>query len=259
MAIEGVNKKKKVAKGKVNKFGDSSFSMEASGQPPPAFLARGQGFFNKLPHYPATENNANASLTNLASDNQSLHKIYLFVDRFTTGWAVAGEYAQTHTSRSYYPRHLSQSDLVVEGQMANQYEYDKLVRYVVHHQHSILSATEYTGSDFQAVDFAMFKPPNPNAFDHFRPVKYKIAITHMEAGHERFKNAPAFTLTCKVLFDYTRGREDIVQAIDRKITYRQVFGAFTNPTPHIGETAAETAKAKKAAANLAEKKKFGLH
>ena len=239
--MAGVNSKnnRKKASAIIKTASDTEFSQEASGQPP-SFQAKGKGYFNRLPDFPATARNANAVLENKATKSDTLNKIYMFVDRFHTGWAVAGEMAQTHTSRTFYPRHLSQDDLVIEGQVANQYEYDRLVRFTMHSQNRVLDATDYTGTDFLATDFSMFKPQRAHTIDHFRPFKYKVAIINMEAGHERFKNAPAFTLTCKVLFDYTRGQEDVVRILDLKRDYHQIFGDYANPIPFVDNAGGET-------------------
>lgn len=211
-------------------FGNLAFTDKPHGQPN-TFTPKkvGMNGYNTLPDFPATERNANASLHNRAVfDNNPQHKLYLFVDNVSTGWKVAGETTQTHDSRTFYPRNLTQDDVVITGTVANNYEYDKLVRFVEHHQNSILGAEDFRGNYFAAVDFQLFKPANANTIYHTSTggskMFYTIAILSIEAGAERFKNAPTYTLRCKVLHDHLRGRSELDQAIDRTITYKEIFG-----------------------------------
>jgi hypothetical protein len=222
--------------------------------------------YNILPDFPATERNANASLHNRAVfDNNPQHKLYLFVDSVSTGWRVAGETTQTHDSRTFYPRNLTQDDVTISGTVANNYEYDRLVRFVEHHQNSILGAEDFRGNYFAAVDFRLFKPANANTIYHTNSESgegsgsrmfYTIAILGISAGAERFKNAPTYTLRCKVLHDHLRGRSELDQAIDRTITYKEIFGgpkvALKNPI-YTAKTAASQDAAAKIKANEREK------
>lgn len=250
MSVNRKNKRKAGFTGisNIKTAGNSSWSVVANGQPPD-FKAKGKGLHTTYPRIEANEHNANATLLNEVTGG----KMYLWVDSFKTGWQVAGELSQTHTSRSFYPLHLSQADLVIQGHVANQHQYDELVVWVSGSQNNLLAATEYTGSDFKGVNFSLFRPQGINTFDHFRPVKYKVAITNIASGHERFVFAPAFTLTCKVLYDYTRNREDLVRVLDIRSNYHKIFGDYSSPEANIdasagGEKSVTTQKKAKAKA-----------
>jgi len=242
-------------------FGNLAFTQGPHGQPN-TFKAKGKGYFNKLPRFPATEQNANAVLHNRATANANEeHKIYLFVDYVSTGWKVAGETTQTHDSRSFYPRNLIQNDVEIRGTVANNYEYDRLVRFVEHHQNSVLSAETFRGNYFPAVEFLLFKPANSSSFYHTSTgasggkMFYTIAILGIEAGAERFKNAPTFTLRCKVLHDHLRGKSELDQAIDRKINYKEIFGGpkvALNTARYTAKTAPSKDTAVRVSANERE-------
>ena len=113
--------------------------------------------------------------------------------------------------------------------MANQYEYDLLVEFVEYHQNQVLNSPAWLATQpvqVNGADFLLFSPQNnkdyrfiPDEAPHplrgeLQPL-YKnqgkitnfyvmVAITNIQAGHERFQFAPAFTLTCMVLYDYWR-------------------------------------------------------
>jgi hypothetical protein len=121
--------------------------------------------------------------------------------------------------------------------MANQYEYDLLVEFVEKHQRRMLTQTLVpSNSPVQVVgaDFLLFRPQNnpwavqeamydtvyltrsnftmiPTAAPgvlakgaETNKFHVLLAITNLEAGHERFMFAPAFTLTANVIWDYWR-------------------------------------------------------
>lgn len=243
--------------------GSLDFSQEAHRQPD-TFLAKGKGFYNKTTGYEATVNNANASIHNKATPggNDDAHKLYLFVDYVSTGWKVAGETTQTHDSRTFYPRNLIQNDVEIRGTVPSNYEYDKLVRFVEHHQNSVLRAEDYNGDFFRAVEFELFQPNAPNSFYHFRPLYYRIAILSIRAGAERFNHAPTFTLRCKVLHDYLSGRDEVAQSIDKALTYKEVYGdpdIDIKNASYIAKTAISKEVAAKVAANKESNSRLGKH
>lgn len=238
MAINGINKKAKV-QGKTPTSAPGVWGNLVH-QPPP-FRATGKGWFNTLPDFPASAKNANGCLLNQGADptQGTLYKTYLFVNGIETGWQLAGERAQTVTSRSFYPRNLTQDEMSIYGQMANQHEFDRLVEFVLHHQHTILKADDVL-DEIPAVRFTLFRPVAGRTFDHFRALSYQVAVTDIEAGAERFKNAPEFRITCKVLNDYLQTKPEVQDQFSRKIDYKSIFGDYTNPDPSISGTAPET-------------------
>lgn len=236
MAVNGVNKKKK----QFAESSSASFIAPASGNPP-AFRATGRGWFNKYPGFAANSANANGSLTNRATSrsNDDLYKVWLFIDAIQTGWKLAGETSQGQLGRIIYPRNLTQDQVSIEGTCASQFEYDKIVQFVEHHHFSQVRpqgvvAQSLDGNSYPAVDFALFKPANTSTFDGFQPLRYSLIIEDIEAGHERFKNFPAYVLTCKVVYDYLESPYHIQQDIRHAISRTRVFGKATSPSPTTG-------------------------
>lgn len=233
MAINGVNKKKAATKVSAS----STFNKPASSNPP-AFVATGKGLANKLPDYPATALNANASIVNQATSksNDDLYKMYLFVNAVETEWNLAGETGQGQMGRVFYPRNLTQGIVTIEGAVANQYEYDRLTRFIAHHHYSQMSpqgavAQSLDGNNYPGVIFTMFKPSNQKTFDGFQPLRYLLAITQMQAGHQQFQFFPTFSLTCTVLYDYLETKAKLEQDIKATIQMKAVFGDASNPSP----------------------------
>lgn len=239
MAINGVNKKRADA---INQ--ETGRDRQVIGQghaQPPAFRATGRGLANKIANFPASAHNANASIQNLASaaKDPDLRKLYLFVNAIQTGWALAGEHGQGQLGRVFYPRNLSQDEFMIEGIVANNYEYDKVVRFVEHHHHTqfasaVSVAQSLDGNDsYLGVDFKLFRPVN-SSLSTFTPLKYGVLITDITAGAERFKFAREYQLTCKVTYDYLQPQWHLEQGIKTLITRQTVFGSASNPAPRTG-------------------------
>lgn len=219
------------------------FSAPASGNPSP-FKPTGKGFFNQYPDFEATAGNSNAYLQNKATSksNGYLYKIYLFVDAVETSWTLSGETGQGQLGRVFYPRNMTQGDFTIEGMVANQFEYDKLVHFVEHHHYSQMKpqgglANSLDANNYPSVDFMLATPPMSHAFAAFDPLYYSIVIKNIAAGHERFLNFPSYTLTCKVVYDYLERPYQIQQPITSTITRQTVFGDASSPAP---ATAAST-------------------
>lgn len=211
------------------------FNAPASGQPSP-FSPTGKGLQNKYPDFPATAQNANASITNLATSrsNDDLYKLWLFVDAVETGWSLAGEHGQGQLGRVFYPRNMSQDVFSVEGSCANQYEYDRIVHFVEHHHFSQMrpqgaKAQSLDANNYPSVDFMLFKPPMTSTYNGFDPLYFSVVIQSINAGHERFQHFPSFVLTCKVVYDYLEPKYQIQQDITARITRQTVFGTATSP------------------------------
>lgn len=235
MAISGVNKRRQDA---LNQ--EASRDTETIGKPhaqPPAFRATGKGLANRLPDVAATAYNANGSIKNLAAPSRQgdLYRMYLFVNAIETGFALAGEYGQAQFGRVFYPRNLSQDELVIEGIVANNYEYDRLVRFVEHHHNTQFSsrlkvAQSLDGNSvYPGIDFLLAKPTVGNTFNSFRPIKLGVLITDMAAGAERFKYAREYSLQCKVIHDYLQTDIVSTDSIRRLITRQQVYGTAVDP------------------------------
>lgn len=239
MAIRGTNKKRQDA---INQEAGRDRRVIGQGHAqPPAFRATGRGLGNKMGNLSATAHNANATIRNLASaaKDPDLRKLYLFVNAIQTGWALAGEHGQGQLGRVFYPRNLTQDEFVVEGIVANNYEYDKVVRFVEHHHHTqfasaVSIAQSLDGNDqYLGVDFKLFRPVN-SSLATFTPFKYGVLITDMTAGAERFKYAREYQLQCKVTYDYLQSPWHLEQGIKKLITRQTIFGSAANPAPRTG-------------------------
>lgn len=207
----------------------------------PPFRATGRGLNVDKPSFKADEFNSNAVLTASieAPEGASyLAKFYLFVTRISTGWSLAGETGQALSSRAFYPRNLSQSELLIEGICPSQHEYDKLVEFVQAHHLRIVgneAAAEIyddTPNQTSSVNFRMARPGNrAGTYRHAPKIDWDVAITNIAAGHERFVHAPTFQLVCKVLNDRRQPSRDVEFSIMRDLDYQQVFGDLFNPLP----------------------------
>lgn len=248
MAIQGVNAKKKAA-GLVASRQSIGVIGTSHAQPSP-FRATGRGFFNRLPDFAANAKNSNASLTNVATSpsNNDFYKIWLFVNAIQTGWTLAGEHAQGQMGRVFYPRNIAQDELSIEGIVANQHEFDRIVQFVEHHHHSQFApqghyAQSLDGNgNYPGIRFVLFKPEAGKTFDSFKPIYYSMVITDIEAGAERFKNYPTYVLTCKVTYDHLQNNEEVSQALAQATQIRNIFGTASNPTLSTGSTPSSTAK-----------------
>jgi len=242
---------------------------------PPAFYATGKPGPVNYPIFPARPGNANGSLTQKGSTPsmaKHLQKLYLFVDGIKTSWQLAGTFAQTEKSRTFYPKSFSQSALVITGSMANQYEFDLLVEFVQNHHHTIGSVDDEILGDgtglnpvqVNSATFMLFHPLGGHTYRHIpktnvgkgtgehEPVGLdavgnpfsenkrtgymaELAILNIEAGHERFVYAPAFTLTCQVLNDYMQDGSDLEKNISDLADPDQVWNiqepwSYEDPT-----------------------------
>lgn len=223
------------------------------------FRATGKGLMITLPDNAAiavNQYNCNGILRVLhAEGDTSTPDIlqYLFVDNIKTGWKLSGSTGQAQMARTFFPRNLSQDDLIISGTMPNQHEYDKLVVFVEDHQKQILEKTDTLfGQDLlqvRGVEFTYVVPEaRVNDTYHHGPrligTQFVVAITGIKAGHERFKFAPAYTLTCKVIDDrfygLNEGEDAIIESLPedfhtvdplRNTSGILVFGNYYNPTP----------------------------
>lgn len=232
-----------------------SQQVQAYGQQskqPPSFRATGAGLAVARGGFEATAGNANGSLRmrNYEPSNRKgyLGVMYLFVDEIETSWSLSGVASQTALSRTWQARNLVPGPLTITGTMMNQHEYDKLVEFVQAHHRHIVDSNDNITDQFDpvmvpCVDFSLFQPAGPYTYRHApghinppdsrikgrRPFSVAIAIKSVSAGHERFQQAPAFTLECVILQDYLQANTDVAFEIMEKMQWQQIYGAFASP------------------------------
>jgi hypothetical protein len=216
--------------------------------PIPPFRATGRGLAVDNTRFEATADNANAVLTaqTRGPSTSPVERFYLFVTRVRTGWSLAGETGQTRDSRAFYPRNLSQADVVIEGISPSQHQFDKLVEFVQSHHLRIVS-DQYNDTDrtdspdqTQSVTFTMGRPAatddndfarggarKQNTYRHAPAIRWDLAITRIDAGHERFQFQPRWALTCKVLNDRLQQDKDVEFEIAR-LTAADYGNIFTD-------------------------------
>jgi len=217
----------------------------------PAFRATGMGLMVDLPNnvtVALTKNNANGILEPLVGIGDSPPEAtiqYLFIDSISTEWSLSGSLGQSQEARSFYPRNMIQGDLVITGTMPNQYEYDKLVEFVLNHQKDVVQKTDVQyGNDallqVKGLKFTFVTPEGRrDTTYHHGPrligTQFVIVITNIKAGHERFKFAPSYTLTCKVIDDrfygLNEGEEAVIEVLEDQSDYMKMFGQYVNPSP----------------------------
>lgn len=214
-----------------------------------SFIATGDGYANKHGHKPADERTGNALIENLSSSLAASHpdrRRWLYVTDLRTSWQVQGSTAQARTSRSFYPQHLSQSDLTVVGQCSSQYEYDLLVQFVHHHHKTALGSQVMTGHERSAgaagapIEFRIIPYDGQselrgvhysrhairNVGGNTPKVHVKGYITSIKAGAARFK-LPTFELTIKVADDMLQDPTEASRVSG--VLYEQYLSALRGP------------------------------
>lgn len=203
---------------------------------PVPFRATGRGYFNRLPRQAATSTTGNAVLTNPGvGPRHPHHKLWLYVTQTQTGWSISGDYGQSPYARTFYPQQLQQDDFIITGVVPNQYEYDRITEFVQRHHDSALQADTSPGAF--PLDFKLFPYRIPVRRDRrgrivyryiHRGVHLELFIQNHEAGHERFVNAPTWTLPCKVSNDFLQQQRSVKGYVNDALqkNYLQVFGGF---------------------------------
>src|SRR4051812_37231640 len=76
----------------------------------PGFRPTGLGWAITIPDFKAVDSIATGVLVNrgLSPKDGYLSKMPLFIEGVQTGWSIAGDYGQTASSRTFYPRNFSQ-------------------------------------------------------------------------------------------------------------------------------------------------------
>ena len=196
----------------------------------PGFRATGRGYFNAIPNAPATQANSNLHLVN--SDlpvNNFNRDIWIYCTGISTGWSVAGDYGQSAAARTFYPKNLSQDEIQIEGVVANQYEYDRLVEFTIQHHRSMLDTFDHdtdpntpaqnngplelrlypylidTGKRTRKGEIVYREVYGglPGAgVAGTNGVKLQGVISGIDAGHDRFVNAKSFQFSFRVTYDF---------------------------------------------------------
>lgn len=213
----------------------------------PGFRATGKGYFNALPDFPATAKNANGIFTNLGKEPGDPYRtMYAFVTSISTGWSVGGSYGQSPVARTFYPTNLTQAPLTINGIVANQYEYDRLVEFTLsHHNQAIDRSHKDTFVGTKSVDFKLlpFRIPGQNHQGHtqfhvvHQALHYKGYITQMVAGHQRFVTAPMWTMSFQVADDMLQSPTYLQGELNRQLykNYIGLFGPFYKGPKAIGQ------------------------
>jgi hypothetical protein len=82
----------------------------------------------------------------------------LWVHEITFGWSIDYKQSQTVFGKSFYPRHLQISNVVVKGQTASQDHYDQIVKDVLDFQKNSVIPESVTGSEY-GFDIVRFEIP----------------------------------------------------------------------------------------------------
>lgn len=174
--------------------------------PKSIFEATGRGYFNRLPNFQATSTNANAVLINKKLvDLQPADRHPIFCVGVHTGWTVQGSYGQGANSRYFYPRSLMQDELLIRCAVASQFEYDRLVHFL--HTHHVRALNDKKRGI--PLEFKLFGKQVETGIKGVRALRtlhdgmhYSGFATAIQAGHERFINAPVMEIVMKVSEDF---------------------------------------------------------
>lgn len=220
----------------------------------PGFRATGRGYFNAIPNFPATQGNSNLMLFNKNQpDNGINQKLWVFCTGISTGWSVAGDYGQSAAARTFYPKNLSQDEITIEGVVANQYEYDRLVEFTLISHRDMLDTFDHDTDPNtpEAAPSALEMYLYPYMIDTgqrtkkgeviWREVygglpgagvagtygsKVSGVISGIDAGHDRFVNAKTFTFNFRVTYDFLSKPVYLKGELNKQLQadYMQSFG-----------------------------------
>lgn len=156
----------------------------------------------------------------------------LWLNRVATGWNLNGSFGQAQKNRIFYPRNLSQQALTIEGQMPNQYQYDRLVYWVKQHQHDALN---HPGAEQQPATFllpqnllelpgkslrgyradAYFDGEGKIVRRYYRAINVDGYVLGIAAGHTRWQFAPRFTMDILISNDYIDEKVELTSEMDK--------------------------------------------
>lgn len=220
----------------------------------PSFRATGRGYFNALPNFPANAKNSNLLLHNRGlNDGARNHKLWIFCTGISTGWTVSGSYGQSAAARTFYPNNLTQDEITYSGVVANQYEYDRIVEFVLQHHKRALDTFDQDadpnspGQSTAPLEVSLFPYlidtgkrtkkgeivyrevygglPG-SGFNGSGGAKVQGYITTIQAGHDRFVNAKTFDLTLRVSYDFLSKPVHLRGELNKNLRhdYMQSFG-----------------------------------
>lgn len=122
-------------------------------------------------------------------------RVFLWVNNVESAFAMAGNTAQSHRSRRFYPHNFTQPSVTISGQTPNQYEYGRLAEFV-------RSAQLRSLNDDQALlTFKLFEGggagitnDNPAIRGKHQQIAIRGYVTRVDRITERFINAPNWTM-----------------------------------------------------------------
>lgn len=176
---------------------------------------------------PTKANRTAALWNNGLKKDDPWYGMHLWLTKVSTGWNLGGSYGQSRNNRIFYPRNLSQQHITIEGQMPNQHQYDRLVRFVRTHHETALDRNDTLATQ-SPVTFALPEALWPLPYvgpkrikSSYRNDAYYIGtgqhrqvvrryyrsmyvdgyIVGIRAGHPRWNFAPRFTMQLLVSYD----------------------------------------------------------
>ena len=225
---------------------------------PPGFRPTGRGLAAALPNFPATDALATGYFFNRARTPKDgyLYKMPLFIKAVNTNYSVSGDYSQTSSVRTFYPKNFSQDVITITLLFANSFEYDKMVDFVRQHMWDALDTlvddpnNGANGTASQSVEFKLFPfyvqaGKDANGQQIYREIYGGIPggavnaassngvhvagyIQGCQAGLERFQFARSMDIQLKVSYDYLEDQPQI-SALSNKILQQNVLnGLATN-------------------------------
>lgn len=168
-----------------------------------------QGYFVKSPNVAANHNTA----TGYLKDQDDQH-FYLWIHDITGSFEVSGSNVQAESSRTWFPRYMTQPKLTITGQTANQYEYGRLAEFIRVTQDKSLRFDK-VAHDLNTVTLGVqghggIKTPTGVRYSR-TPILCQGHIKSIERHTERWNNAPQFTFDFIVAFS-TQGLYTIDQS-----------------------------------------------
>lgn len=161
-----------------------------------------QGVFVRSPNFgpDVVSANGNAQQANGANAYVSYggEKVWMWVTEVTSDFSISGTMSQSRTRRSYFPRYMSQPQIMISGQCSNSYEYNRLALFARKTQIGNVGTGGLT--KFRMVNVP---PKNGTRESNGAPRHHGATdiidvdgyISMVSAGAKRFENAPNFRFT----------------------------------------------------------------
>jgi hypothetical protein len=165
---------------------------------------------------------AGGSLPSPTNDTENSYR-KLWVHEIVFGWSIDYKQSQTVFGKSFYPRHLQISNVIVKGQTASQDHYDQIVKDVLNFQkNSVIAESSTSDYGFDIVRFEI--PEAKYSTQNWKRLPYQNSRTKqmidadddgviyrydriwfdgypisIKAGHRKGVYNPEFELTFAVL------------------------------------------------------------